>query len=109
MYRCPASPGKILSAAERRGTPVLLSASVSDNSGNSPQMAAPRSLCEIDQSTQPFHVGYDNRCLLGNEYGGLHGRDFLGRTSMILILTNQTVFVTLSVVKIPLLVQPSLF
>ena len=29
-----------LSAAERRGTPVLLSASVSDNSGNSPQMSA---------------------------------------------------------------------
>ena len=27
----------LLSAAERRGTPVLLSASVSDNSGNSPQ------------------------------------------------------------------------
>ena len=26
----------VLSAAERRGTPVLLSASVSDNSGNSP-------------------------------------------------------------------------
>ena len=42
----------LLSAAERRGrTPVVLSASVSDNSGNSPQMAAPRRLHEIDQST----------------------------------------------------------
>ena len=66
----------ILSAAERRGTPVLLSASVSDNSGNSPQMAAPRRSREIDQSTQRFHVGCDNRCLLGNEYGALHGRIF---------------------------------
>ena len=99
----------ILSAAERRGTPVLLSASVSDNSGNSPQMAAPRRSREIDQSTQRFHVGYDNRCLLGNEYGRLHGLDFLGRTLMIKILTNQAVFVTLSVVKIPPLAQPSLF
>ena len=46
------SLGGILSAAERRGTPVLLSemrgtpvllsASLSNNSGNSPQMAAPR-------------------------------------------------------------------
>ena len=35
--------------------------------------------------------------------------DFLGRTLMILILTNQAVFVTLSVVKIPPLAQPSLF
>ena len=51
---------KVLSAAERRGTPVLLSVSVSDNSGNSPQMAALRRLCEIDQSTQRFHVGCDN-------------------------------------------------
>ena len=75
----------LLSAAERRGTPVLLSASVSDNSGNSPQMAAPRRSREIDQSTQRFHVGCENRCLLGNEYGGLDGRDFLGRT---LILTE---------------------
>ena len=98
-----------LSAAERRSTPVLLSASVSDNSDNSTQMAAPRRLCEIDQLTQHFHVGCDNRCLLGNEYGGLHGPDFLGRTLMILILTNQAVFVTLSVVKIPPLAQPSLF
>ena len=56
--------------------PVLLSASVSDNSGNSPQMAAPRRSCEIDQSTQRFHAGCDNRCLLGNEYCGLHGREF---------------------------------
>ena len=99
----------LLSAAERRGTPVLLSASVSDNSGNSPQMAAPRRSREIDQSMQPFHVSYDNRCLLGNEYGGLHGREFLGRTLMILILTNQAVFVTISVVKIPPLAQASLF
>ena len=100
---------KVLSAAERRGTPVLLSALVSDNSGNSPQMAAPRRSCEIDQSTQCFHVGCDNPRLLGNEYGGLHGREFLGRTLMILIVTNQAVFVTLSVVKIPPLAQPSLF
>ena len=42
----------ILSAAERRGTPVLLSATVSDNSGNSPQVAAPRRPREINQSTQ---------------------------------------------------------
>ena len=48
----------ILSAAERRGTPVLLSASVSDNFGNSPQMAAPMRSREIDQSTQRFHVGW---------------------------------------------------
>ena len=47
-------------------------------------MAAPRRSHEIDQSTQRFHVGCDNRCLLGNEYGGLHGRDFLGRTLIIL-------------------------
>ena len=47
--------------------------------------------------------------LRGNEYGGLHGREFLGRTLMILILTNQAVFVTLSVVKILSLAQPSLF
>ena len=99
----------LLSAAERRGTPVLLSVSVSDNSGNSPQMAAPRRLCEIDQSTQCFHVGCDNQCLRSNEYGGLHRCEFLGRTLMILILTNQAVFVTLCVVKIPPLAQPSLF
>ena len=42
----------LLSAAERRGTPVLLSATVSDNFGNSPQVAAPRRPREIDQSTQ---------------------------------------------------------
>ena len=99
----------LLSAAERRGTPVLLSASVSDNSGNSPQMAAPGRSHERDQSTQRFHVGCNNQCLLGNEFGELHGREFLGRTSMILILTNQAYFVTLSVVKIPPLAQPSLF
>ena len=50
------SPPGLLSAAERRGTPVLLSASVSDNFGNSPQMAAPRRSREIDQSTRRFHV-----------------------------------------------------
>ena len=64
-------------------------------------MAALRRSCEIDQSTQHFHVGCGNRCLLANEYGGLHGRELLGRTLMILILTNQAVFVTLPVVKIP--------
>ena len=99
----------LLAAAGRRGTPVLLSASVSDNLGNSPQMAAPRRTREKDQSTQCFHVGCDNRYLLGNEYGGLDGREFLSGTLMILILTNQAVFGTLSVVKIPPLAQPSLF
>ena len=48
----------VLSAAERRGTPVLLSASVSDNFGNSPQIAAPRRSREIDQSMQCFYVGW---------------------------------------------------
>ena len=48
----------VLSATERRGTPVLLSASVSDNFGNSPQTAAPRRSREIDQSTQRFYVGW---------------------------------------------------
>ena len=33
---------QVLSTAERRCTPVLLSAPVSDTSGNSQQMAAPR-------------------------------------------------------------------
>ena len=73
-------PVRILSAAERRGTPVLLSASVSDNSGNSSQIAALRRSREIDQSTQRFHVGCDNQCLLGNEYSELHGHEFLRRT-----------------------------
>ena len=53
----------LLSAAGRRGTPVLLSASVSDNSGNSPQVAAPRRPREIDHSRQRVHVGYDNRAI----------------------------------------------
>ena len=53
---------KVLFAAERRGTPLLLSASVSNNFGNSPQIAAPRRSREIDQSTQCFHVRCDNRC-----------------------------------------------
>ena len=49
----------LLSAAERRGTPVLLSASVSDNFGNSPQIAAPRRSREIDQFYVGwFHVGW---------------------------------------------------
>ena len=55
---CALLPVILLSAAERRGTPVLLSASVSDNFGNSPQMAAPRRSREIDQSMQRFHVGW---------------------------------------------------
>ena len=51
---------KLLSTAERRGTPVLLSVSVSDNFGNSPEIAAGRSRRsrDIDQSTQRFHVGW---------------------------------------------------
>ena len=36
----PHAAGLLLSAAER-GNPLLLSASVCDNSGNSPQMSAP--------------------------------------------------------------------
>ena len=52
------TPSKLLSAAERRGTPVPLSALVSDNFGNSPQIAAPRRSREIDQSTQRFYVGW---------------------------------------------------
>ena len=43
--------------------PVLLSASVSDNSSNSPQVAAPRRPREIDQSRQRFPVGYDNQAI----------------------------------------------
>ena len=56
----------LLSAAERRGTPVLLSVSVSDNSSTSPQMAALRRSREIDQPTQRFHVGcgYANHGIL---------------------------------------------
>ena len=42
---------------------VLSSASVSDNAGNSPQLAAPRRSREIDQSAQRCHVGCDNQCL----------------------------------------------
>ena len=56
-------PRKIYSPLQRGNVPpVLLSVSVSDNSGHSPQMSAPRRSCEIDQSTQRFHVGCDNRC-----------------------------------------------
>ena len=97
----------LLSAAERRGTPVFLSAPVSDYSGNSPQMSAPRRLREIDQTTQRFHVGSDNRCGYKSShpfdpgsYFELHSLD-LGK--MILILTSS--FVTLSVVTIPPLAQ----
>ena len=43
---------------------VPLYSSVADNLGNSPQMAALRRSREIDQSTQRFHVGCNNRCLL---------------------------------------------
>ena len=43
---------------EEYGTPVLLSASVSENFGNSPQIAAPRRSREIDQTTQRFNVGW---------------------------------------------------
>ena len=51
------------SPLQRRGTPVLLSASVSDNFGKSPQVAALRRPREIDESTQCFHVGNDNRAI----------------------------------------------
>ena len=47
-----------LEKVQRRGTPVLLSASVSDNFANSPQIAAPRRSREIDQSMQRFYVGW---------------------------------------------------
>ena len=95
---------------ERRGTPVLLSASVSNNSVNSPQMTAARSSCEIDQSTQRFHVGcgYVNHGILLILDDSLNCK-LLNVGEMILILTYQAVFVTLSVVTIPSLVQPSLF
>ena len=53
----------VISAAERRGAPVLLSTSVSDNSGNSRWVAAPRRPHEIDQSTHRFHVGNDSRSI----------------------------------------------
>ena len=75
----------MLSAAERRGIHVLLFASVSDNLGNAPQIAARRRSREIDQSKQRFHVGCDNQYLIRNEYGGLYGCEFLGRTLMIII------------------------
>ena len=52
MRKCGNFSVFILSAAERIGTPVLLSATVSDNLGNSPQVAAPRRPREIDQSMQ---------------------------------------------------------
>ena len=58
----------VLSAAERTGTPVLLSASVSDNSGNSPQVAAPRRPREIDQSRQ--RIMYLNRKCCVNAFIG---------------------------------------
>ena len=60
---CPQAGFSLLSTAERGGTPVLLSALVFDNSGYSPQVAAPRRPHEIDQSRQGFHVGYDNRAI----------------------------------------------
>ena len=86
----------VLSAAERRGTPVILSASVSDNSGNFPQMSAPRWSREIDQSTQCFHVGCDNQCGYKSRHPFALGLYFelqsLDVGEMILILTNQAVF-----------------
>ena len=55
-------PSCLYSPLQRGEVPLYLSsASVSDNSGNSPQMAPPRRLREINQSTQRFHVGCDNR------------------------------------------------
>ena len=64
----------LLSAAERRGTRVLLSASVSDNFGNSPQIAAPRRSREIDQSTQRFYVGWFP-CWLARNWGPIRCGD----------------------------------
>ena len=98
-----------LLSAERRSTPLLHSASVSDNSGNSPQMSAPRRSREIDQSTQRFHVGCDNRCGYKSRHpfdpGWYFELQSLDVGEMTLILTNQAVFVTLSVVTIPPLAQ----
>ena len=61
--------------------------SVSDNSGNSPQMAAPRRSREIDQSTQ-FHVGR------GYANHGIHLilDNTLNVGEMILILTKSSSF-----------------
>ena len=81
-------------------TPVLLFASVSDNYGNSLQMSALRRSREIDQSTQRFHVGCDNLCRYKSRHPFDPGWYFELQSldEMILILTNQAVFVTLSVV-----------
>ena len=86
---------------------TLLSAA--DNSSNSPQMAAPRRSREIDQSMQRFHVGcgYANHGILLILDDTLNCSLLMGE--MILNLTNQAVFVTLSVVTIPHLAQQSLF
>ena len=49
-----------VSAAERRGTPVLLSSSVSNNSDNSPQMAVPRRSREIRDVIEGTEEGRKN-------------------------------------------------
>ena len=72
-------------------------------------MSAPRRSREIDQSTQRFHVGCDNQCRYKSRHPFDPGR-YLELQSpdvgeMILILTNQAVFVTLSVVTIPPLAE----
>ena len=57
-------------------------------------------VCKIenpDVGLQKTIINLDIYCKNNVEYGGLHGREFLGRTLMILIL------------KILPLVQPSLF
>ena len=72
-------------------------------------MAAPIRSREIDQSTQRFNVGSDNRCGYKSRHpfdiGSYFELQSLGVGEMILILTNQAVFVKLSVVTIPPLAQ----
>ena len=87
----------LLSSAKRRGTPLLLSASVSDHSGNSPQVSAHRRSREIDQSRQRFHVGcgYANHGILLIRDDTLNCKS-LDVGEMILILTNQAVFCNIS-------------
>ena len=76
-------------------------------------MSAPRRSCEIDQSAQRFHVGCDNRCGYKSRHpfdpGSYFELQSLEVGEMILILTDQSFFVTLSVVMIPPLAQGIFF
>ena len=72
-------------------------------------MSAPRRSREIDQSSQRFHVGCDNRCGYKSRHPFDPGLYFelqsLDVGEMILIITNQAIFEILSVVTIPPLAQ----